>query len=86
MQISAEGEGQHEYVTEKNFSLTASDNISDSKGVPDKQIGEVLSTITEQEQEARNIQSVRQLRDALNTGNVSNVDEFISPNYFNHES
>jgi hypothetical protein len=27
-----------------------------------------------------------QLRDAINTGDISRVHEFISPQYFNHES
>jgi steroid delta-isomerase-like uncharacterized protein len=33
-----------------------------------------------------NINKARQVIEAFNTGNVSNVSEFISPLYFNHES
>ena len=34
----------------------------------------------------QNISLVRQAFQAFNTGNVSRVNEFISPKYFNHES
>jgi len=33
-----------------------------------------------------NIQLVRNVIDALNTGDTSRVSDFISPNYLNHES
>ncbi|HEY7696097.1 MAG TPA: ester cyclase [Nitrososphaeraceae archaeon] len=33
-----------------------------------------------------NIQLVRNVIDALNTGDISRVSDFISPNYLNHES
>ena len=33
-----------------------------------------------------NINKARQVIEAFNTGNISNVSEFISPLYFNHES
>jgi predicted ester cyclase len=33
-----------------------------------------------------NIRLVRNVIDALNTGDTSRVSDFISPNYFNHES
>ena len=33
-----------------------------------------------------NIRIVRQVFEAFNTGNTSKVNEFISPQYFNHES
>jgi predicted ester cyclase len=33
-----------------------------------------------------NIRLVRNVIDALNTGDISRVSDFISPNYFNHES
>jgi len=36
--------------------------------------------------EDKNILLVRRVIDALNTGDLTNVSEFISPNYFNHES
>ena len=34
----------------------------------------------------QNVNPVRQAFEAFNTGNVSRVNEFISPKYFNHES
>ena len=40
------------------------------------------TTTTEEE----NIKAVRQVFEAINTGNTSKVNEFISPQYFNHES
>jgi len=39
-----------------------------------------------QQIEEKNIKIVRRSIEALNTGDVSNVSEFIHPNYFNHES
>jgi predicted ester cyclase len=36
--------------------------------------------------EEDNIKAARQVIEAFNTGNVSNVSEFISPQYFNRES
>jgi steroid delta-isomerase-like uncharacterized protein len=36
--------------------------------------------------EEKNIKAARQVIDAFNTGDVSNVSEFISPQYFNRES
>jgi steroid delta-isomerase-like uncharacterized protein len=39
-----------------------------------------------QSTEENNINTVRRVAEAFNTGNVSNVTEFISPQYFNHES
>jgi predicted ester cyclase len=36
--------------------------------------------------EGKNIKAARLVIDAFNTGNVSNVSEFISPQYFNRES
>jgi predicted ester cyclase len=33
-----------------------------------------------------NIKAVKQVFEAINTGNTSKVNEFISPQYFNHES
>ena len=37
-------------------------------------------------QEENSIKAARQVINAFNTGNVSNVSEFISPQYFNRES
>jgi steroid delta-isomerase-like uncharacterized protein len=39
-----------------------------------------------QQIEEKNIKIVRRSIEALNTGDVSSVSEFIHPNYFNHES
>jgi cytoskeletal protein RodZ len=36
--------------------------------------------------EENNIKVARQVIEAFNTGDVSNVSQFISPQYFNHES
>lgn len=36
--------------------------------------------------EEKNIKAARQVIDAFNTGDLSNVSEFISPQYFNRES
>jgi uncharacterized protein (TIGR02246 family) len=44
-----------------------------------------LDVITKTKQE-NNIKIVRQALEALNTGDISRVHEFISPEYFNHES
>ena len=41
---------------------------------------------TPQQTEEKNINIVRRSIEALNTGDVSKVSEFIHPNYFNHES
>ena len=40
----------------------------------------------EQATEENNIKLARQVIEAFNTGDVSNVSQFISPQYFNHES
>ena len=45
-------------------------------------LNDVLAQSTEQD----NINTVRQVAEAFNTGNVNNVSDFISPQYFNHES
>jgi steroid delta-isomerase-like uncharacterized protein len=45
-----------------------------------------FTEVLAQSAEENNINAVRRVTDAFNTGNVSNVSEFISPQYFNHES
>ena len=45
-----------------------------------------LNDVSAQSTEEDNINTVRQIAEAFNTGNVSNVSEFISSLYFNHES
>jgi steroid delta-isomerase-like uncharacterized protein len=45
-----------------------------------------FTKVSAQSTEENNINAVRQVAEAFNTGNVSNVTEFISPQYFNHES
>jgi predicted ester cyclase len=67
-------------MTTSGVNITSSDMI-------DGEVKNISSTGTEEEeQEAKNIETVNQLREALNTGDVSRVHEFISPEYFNHES
>ena len=69
-----------ERMTTSRINITTSDMI-------DSEVENIASTGTEEEeQEAKNIKTVNQLREALNTGDVSRVHEFISPEYFNHES
>jgi uncharacterized protein (TIGR02246 family) len=69
-----------ERMTTSRINITSSDMI-------DGEVENIASTGTEEEeQEAKNIKTVNQLREALNTGDVSRVHEFISPEYFNHES
>jgi predicted ester cyclase len=67
-------------VLGESASLASGSNIIGKKG------DDIVSTGTETKEEKKNIQTVRQLREAINTGNVSMVHEFISPQYFNHES
>jgi predicted ester cyclase len=67
-------------------SMTASGRNMTSSDIIDGEVANITSTGTEEEQEAKNINTVNQLREALNTGDVSRVHEFISPEYFNHES
>jgi predicted ester cyclase len=45
-----------------------------------------LNNASGQTTEENNINTVRQVAEAFNTGDVSNVSQFISPQYFNHES
>jgi predicted ester cyclase len=45
-----------------------------------------LNDVLAQSTEEDNTNTIRQVAEAFNTGNVSNVSEFISPRYFNHES
>jgi predicted ester cyclase len=45
-----------------------------------------LNDVLAQSTEEDNINTVRQVAEAFNTGNLSNVFEFISPQYFNRES
>jgi predicted ester cyclase len=45
-----------------------------------------LNDVLAQSIEENNINTVRRVAEAFNTGNVSSVSEFISPQYFNRES
>ena len=45
-----------------------------------------FTKVLAQSTEENNINTVRRVAEAFNTGNVSNVPEFIRPQYFNHES
>lgn len=79
---SAQNVMADESMTTGGVNNTSSDMI-------DGEVKNIASTGTgteEEEQEAKNIKTVNQLREALNTGDVSRVHEFISPEYFNHES
>ena len=53
----------------------------ESKSIPHTEI----ETETESN-EAANVRVVREALTALNSGDISKVQEFISPQYFNHES
>ena len=77
-------------ITQQNVigvdaSLTSNSNTTSSK--VDKILASTgTETKEKEEKEKKNIQTIRQLRQAVNTGDVSRVHEFISPQYFNHES
>jgi uncharacterized protein (TIGR02246 family) len=63
------------------------EKITDTNPKKEKEVEVESKVKTEQEtKEESNIRVVRQALEALNTGNVSKVHEFISPQYFNHES
>jgi uncharacterized protein (TIGR02246 family)/steroid delta-isomerase-like uncharacterized protein len=52
-----------------------------------KREGETESNVrTKQERKVQSVRVVRQALEALNTGDLSRIHEFISPQYFNHES
>jgi uncharacterized protein (TIGR02246 family) len=53
---------------------------------PKKEEEEVVESKVKPETETTSISVVREVLEALNTGDVSRVHEFISPEYFNHES
>jgi predicted ester cyclase len=67
-------------------SMTTGGVNNTSSDMIDGEVKNIASTGTEEEEEVKNIKTVNQLRAALNTGDVSRVHEFISPEYFNHES
>jgi uncharacterized protein (TIGR02246 family)/steroid delta-isomerase-like uncharacterized protein len=63
------------------------EKITDTNPKKEKEVEVESKVKTEQEtKEESNIRIVRQALEAFNTGNVSKVHEFISPQYFNHES
>jgi predicted ester cyclase len=74
-------------VIGENTSLTSSSNNT-TTGSKDSNITASVGTETKEkeEKEKRNIQTVMRLKDAINTGDVSRAHEFISEQYFNHES
>ena len=53
---------------------------------PKKEEEVVVESKVKPETETTSIRVVREAIEALNTGDVSRVHEFISPEYFNHES
>jgi len=63
------------------------EKITDTNPKKEKEVEVESKVKTEQEtKEESSIRIVIQALEALNTGNVSKVHEFISPQYFNHES
>ena len=74
-------------VIGESTSLTSSSNNT-TTGSNDSNIAASVGTETKEkeEKEKRNIQTVMRLKDAVNTGDVSRAHEFISEQYFNHES
>ena len=74
-------------VIGKNTSLTSSSNNTTTDSKDSNIIASVgTETKEKEEKEKRNIQTVMRLKDAINTGDVSRAHEFISEQYFNHES
>jgi hypothetical protein len=62
-------------------------SINPKKGKDEDKTSEVRpKTITKTKAEQVIIRVVRNVFEALNSGDVSRVHEFISPQYFNHES
>jgi hypothetical protein len=64
-------------------------SINPKKGKDEDETSEVrpkTKTITKTKAEQVIIRVVRNVFEALNSGDVSRVHEFISPQYFNHES
>src|SRR5688572_13993756 len=53
---------------------------------PKKEREEEVKSKVKPETETTSIRVVREALESLNTGDVSRVHEFISPQYFNHES
>src|ERR687883_1493931 len=49
-------------------------------------IGDIEKEIEHRTIEEENVRIVRKVFEAFNSGDVSRVHEFISPQYFNHES
>jgi predicted ester cyclase len=72
-------------VTGENALLASSGNIT-----TDSKAGNIISLFAietkEKEEEEKNIQTIMHLKDAINTGDTSRIHEFISPQYYNHES
>jgi predicted ester cyclase len=61
------------------------EKITDTNPKKEKEEEQVESKV-KLETETSSIRVVREALEALNTGDVSRVHEFISPEYFNHES
>ena len=61
------------------------EKITDPNPKKEREEEEVKSKV-KPETETTSIRVVREALEALNTGDVSRVHEFISPEYFNHES
>ena len=79
-------------ITEQNVTGESTSLTSSSNNSTDSKSGNIIissfgtETKEKEEKEKKNIQTVMQLKDAINTGDVSRAHEFISEQYFNHES
>jgi hypothetical protein len=75
-------------VMAQSTSLTSNSNNTTSSSKDGNNTIASIGTETKEKEEKtkKNIQTVMRLKDAINTGDISGVDEFISPQYFNHES
>ena len=62
------------------------EKITDPNPKKEREEEEEVKSKVKPETETTSIRVVREALEALNTGDVSRVHEFISPEYFNHES
>jgi steroid delta-isomerase-like uncharacterized protein len=61
-------------------------NLGDPKEVGEGKMSGIEKDTQNWTKEEANTKTVRQVFEAFNTGDVSSIHEFISPQYFNHES
>ncbi|HET6800795.1 MAG TPA: ester cyclase, partial [Nitrososphaeraceae archaeon] len=62
------------------------EKITDPNPKKEREEEEEVKSKVKPETETTSIRVVREALEALNTGDVNRVHEFISPEYFNHES